>query len=174
MKASHWVLPVFDDANLVSAAGLVPVLALAEGGGLSRVVGEPSTLPVASVVAKVGTVVAGMLAGADSIDDLDVLRAGGTARVVGGVRAPSTIGTLLRSLTHGHVLQLHSAGRGLLDGLAGRVPGLVATSDLVFVVVDDTIREVHGYAREGAGFGCTKVRGLNALIATISTPTSAR
>ena len=164
---------MFDDANLVSAAGLVPVLALAEAGGLSRVVGDASTLPVASVVAKVRTVVAGMLAGADSIDDLDVLRAGGTARVVGGVRAPSTIGTFLRSFTHGHVLQLHSASRGLLGGLAQRVPGLLAGGDLVFVDVDDTIREVHGYAKEGAGFGYTKVRGLNALIATISTPISA-
>lgn len=173
MKASHGVVPVFDDVNLVSAAGLVPVLALAEAGGLSRVVGEASTLPVASVVAKARTVVAGMLAGADSIDDLDVLRAGGTSRVVGGVRAPSTIGTFLRSFTHGHVLQLHSASRGLLGGLARRVPGLIADSDLVFVDVDDTIREVHGYAKEGAGFGYTKVRGLNALIATISTPISA-
>lgn len=173
MKASHGVVPVFDDSNLVSAAGLVPVLGLAEAGGLSRVVGEASTLPVAGVVAKVRTVVAGMFAGADSIDDLDVLRAGGTARLLGGVRAPSTIGTFLRSFTHGHVLQLHAAGRGLLAGLARRVPGLVADSGLVFVDVDDTIGEVHGYAKEGAGFGYTRVRGLNALITTISTPISA-
>ena len=68
MKACHGLVPVFDDANLVSAAGLVPVLELAEAAGLSRVLADASTLPVASIAAKVRTVVAGMLAGADSID----------------------------------------------------------------------------------------------------------
>lgn len=80
MKASHGLVPVFDDGNLVSAAGLVPVLELAESAGLSRLMADASTLPVANMTAKVRTVVAGMLAGADSIDDLDLLRAGGTER----------------------------------------------------------------------------------------------
>lgn len=173
MKACHGIVPVFDEANLVSVAGLVPVLELADAAGFSSAVAGSVTLPVASVVAKVRTVVAGMLAGADSIDDLDVLRAGGTARVLGSVRAPSTIGTFLRSFTHGHVLQLHAASRRLLTGLAGRVPGLIGGDGLVFVDVDDTIREVHGYQKDGAGFGYTGVRGLNALITTISTPSSA-
>lgn len=173
MKACHGLVPVFDDPNLVSAAGLVPVLELAEQAGLSRLISQSSSLPVANVVAKVRTVVAGMLAGADSIEDLDVLRAGATARVLGGVRAPSTIGTFLRSFSHGHVLQLHAASRQLLAGLAAKVPGVVGGDELVFVDVDDTIRQVHGYAKQGAGFGYSGVRGLNALIATISTPTSA-
>lgn len=173
MKASHGIVPVFDEPNLVSAAGLVPVLALAEAAGLSGAVESSLTVPVASLPAKVRTVVAGMLAGADSIDDLDVLRAGGTARVVKGVRAPSTIGTFLRSFTHGHVLQLHKAARQVLAGLVGRVPKLVGADPLVFVDVDDTIGEVHGYAKQGAGFGYTRVRGLNALLVTISTPSSA-
>nr|WP_148283945.1 IS1380 family transposase [Luteimicrobium xylanilyticum] len=167
------MVPVFDDPNLIGSAGLVPVIELAETAGLSAAIAGASSLPVANVAAKVRTVVAGMLAGADSIDDLDVLRSGGTARVLGGVRAPSTIGTFLRSFTHGHVLQLHAAHRRLLGGLATKVPGLVGTDDLVFVDVDDTIRQVHGHAKDGAGFGYSGVRGLNALITTISTPSSA-
>ncbi len=173
MQASHGVIPVFDEPNLVSVAGLVPVLELAETAGLSEAVESAVTLPAANLAAKVRTVVAGMLAGADSIDDLDVLRSGGTARVVTGVRAPSTIGTFLRSFTHGHVLQLAKTSRLVLAGLARRVPQLVGGDELVFVDVDDTIREVHGYAKQGAGFGYTGVRGLNALLVTISTPSSA-
>jgi len=53
--------------------------------------------------AKVATVIMGMLAGADSIDDLDVLRAGATGRLLGAAKAPSTIGTWLRSFTYGHL-----------------------------------------------------------------------
>ncbi|HWB35435.1 MAG TPA: IS1380 family transposase [Rugosimonospora sp.] len=167
------MVPVFDEANLVSAAGLVPVLQLAESAGLAEAIGQVMTLSAANVVGKVRTVVAGMLAGADSIDDLDVLRAGGTGRVVAGVRAPSTIGTFLRSFTHGHVLQLHAVNRRLLAGLAGTVPDLIGADELVFVDVDDTIGQVHGYQKQGAGFGYSGVRGLNGLLATISTPSSA-
>lgn len=173
MKAWHGLVPVFDEENLVSHAGLVPVLALGEAGGLDDLIAQRVTLPAANVVGKVRTVVAGMLAGADSIDDLDILRAGGMGELLAGVRAPSTIGTFLRSFTHGHVLQLHAVNRGLLGGLHEQVPGLVGAGDLAFVDLDDTIREVHGYAKQGAGFGYSGVRGLNALIATISTPTSA-
>lgn len=173
MKSWHGLAPVFDEPNLVSHAGLVPVLALGEAAGLSGHVADKVSVPAANATAKVRTLVAGMLAGADSIDDLDVLRSGGTAQVVAGVRAPSTIGTFLRSFTHGHVLQLHAVNRALLGGLAGRVPGLLGAGDLAFVDLDDTIGQVHGYAKQGAGFGYSGVRGLNALIATISTPTSA-
>ncbi len=173
MKAWHGLVPVFDEENLVSHAGLVPVLALGEAAGFSELVAQRVTVPSANPVAKVRTVVAGMLAGADSIDDLDVLRSGGTSDLLAGVRAPSTIGTFLRTFTHGHVLQLHAVNRDLLRGLGARVPGLVGAGDLAFVDLDDTIREVHGYAKQGAGFGYSGVRGLNALIATISTPTSA-
>ena len=63
--------------------------------------------------------------------------------------------------------------RLVLAGLARRVPQLVGGDELVFVDVDDTIWEVHGYAKQGAGFGYTGVRGLNALLVTISTPSSA-
>jgi len=172
VKASHGLIPVFDEPNLVSGAGLVPVLALAEKAGLSKMVSGACTLPAANKTIKVRTLLAGMLAGADSIDDLDQLRAGSTARVVGPVRAPSTMGTFLRSFTHGHVLQLGAVNRQLLVSLSGLVPGLVGADDLVFVDTDDTIERVYGYQKQGAGFGYSGVRGLNALIATISTPSS--
>ena len=177
VKACHSILPVFDDPNLVSAAGLVPVLELGRRAGLENLLGEHLSVVSANPVAKSRSVVAGMLAGADSIDDLDLLRAGGMARVVGGVRAPSTLGTFLRAFTHGHVQQVDKINAGVLAGLTGRVPGLLAggrdAGGMVFIDIDDTIRAVHGYAKQAAGFGYTRVRGLNVQLATASTPTSA-
>lgn len=126
--------------------------------------------------AKTAAVVGGMLAGADSIDDLDLLRHGGMGRLFAGVRAPSTLGTFLRSFTHGHVQQLDKINAGLLAGLASRVPGLLSgrgKDGIAFLDVDDTVHEVHGYAKQGAAFGYTGVRGLNLQLATISTPTAA-
>ena len=131
-------------------------------------------MPSPNRVAKSAGVVAGMLAGADTIDDLDPLRHGGMARLFDGVRAPSTLGTFLRAFTHGHVQQLDKVGAGLLAGLAQRVPALLAGADQVaFVDVDDTIREVHGYAKQAAAYGYTGQRGLNVQLATISTPGAA-
>ena len=175
MKPSHTIRPVFDDPNLVSAGGLVPALRLAEAAGLYDLL-RGLSVPSPNAGAKTAGVVGGMLAGADSIDDLDLLRHGGMVRLFAGVRAPSTLGTFLRSFTHGHVQQLDKAGGELLAGLADRVPGLLAGGDvdgIAFVDVDDTVREVHGYAKQGAAFGYSKVRGLNIQLATISTPTAA-
>lgn len=175
MKPSHNLRTVFDDPNLVSSAGLVPALRLAETAGFYDLLGG-LTVPSPNAAAKAACVVGGMLAGADSIDDMDRLRHGGMARVFGGLRAPSTLGTFLRSFTHGHVQQLDAVGAGLLAGLASRVPGLLAgggAEGIGFLDVDDTIREVHGYAKQGAAFGYTKQRGLNIQLATISTPLAA-
>ncbi|WP_224280552.1 IS1380 family transposase [Nocardioides lacusdianchii] len=175
MQPSHRIRPVFDDPNLVSTAGLVPALRLAESAGLYDLL-DGLSVPSPNAAAKTAAVVGGMLAGADSIDDLDLLRHGGMNRLFAGVRAPSTLGTFLRSFTHGHVQQLDKAGGGLLAGLADRVPGLLAGGEvdgIAFVDVDDTVREVHGYAKQGAAFGYSKVRGLNIQLATISTPTAA-
>lgn len=172
------VRPVFDDPNLVSAAGLVPVVRLARSAGFYGLL-EGLTVPSPNAAAKTASVVGGMLAGADSIDDLGLLRHGGMARVFAGVRAPSTLGTFLRTFTHGHVQQLDKVGAGLLAGLADRVPGLVGggslpdTAAMSFIDVDDTIREVHGYRKQAAGFGYTGVRGLNVQLATITGPGSA-
>jgi len=174
VKASHSVSPVFDDPNLVSAGGLVPLLRLAESAGLHDLVEEHLTVVSANPVAKTTSVVAGMLAGADCIDDLELLRHGAMGRVFDGIRAPSTLGTFLRSFTHGHVQQLDAVASRFLTGLASRVPGLLAGGDqLAFIDVDDTIREVHGYAKQGAAFGYSGVRGLNAQLAVLSTPLTA-
>lgn len=175
MKASHTIRPVFDDPNLVSAAGLVPMLRLAESGGFYDLLGG-LTVASPNPVAKAASVVGGMLAGADSIDGMDLLRHGGMGRLFGGLRAPSTLGTFLRSFTHGHVQQLDKIGADLLAGLARQVPALIGgeeVEEIAFVDVDDTIGEVHGYAKQGAAFGYSGVRGLNVQLATVSSPLAA-
>ncbi len=177
MKASHSIRPVFDDPNLVSFAGLVPALGLAEQAGLSELLTDALSVSSPNAVTKARCVIGGMLVGADSIDDLDVLRHGGMRRVFGGLRAPSTLGTYLRTFTHGHVQQLDAAAGRLLAGLTGQVPALIAGADtssgIAFVDLDDTVRQVHGYAKQGAAFGYTGVRGLNVQLATLSTPVAA-
>jgi hypothetical protein len=99
----------FDDPNLVSRAGLVPVMALAQRAGLADLVAEHVRLSRRCGVnaqVKVPGIVAGMIGGADSIDDLDLLRHGAMPAVFGAIRAPSTLGSFLRSFTWGNVLQL--------------------------------------------------------------------
>jgi hypothetical protein len=167
---------VFDDPNLVSCAGLVPIIKLAERAGLHRLVGERLRVDAeggANPVVKVTSLVAGMVAGADSIDDMDLLRHGGMGRVFDQTRAPSTLGTFLRAFTFGHVRQLDAVASRLLAGLAGHTPLLPGADQIAYLDVDDTVRETHGYAKQGAGYGYTGVRGLNALLATVSTPLAA-
>lgn len=177
MKASHSIRPVFDDPNLVSAAGLVPVMRLAESAGLHDLLEDLLSIGSANATAKTTSVIGGMLAGADCIDDLDLLRHGAMGKLFGGVRAPSTLGTFLRTFTHGHVQQLDAVGGRLLAGLAQRTPGLMAGAQdreaMAFIDIDDTVREVHGYAKQGAAYGYTGVRGLNVQVTTISTPLAA-
>ena len=170
---------VFDDPNLVSSAGLVPVLALADAAGLRGLADEHLSVPTdkgANAGLKVASLVAGMVAGADCIDDMALLRHGGMGRVFNGAYAPSTLGSFLRAFTFGHVRQLDAVASRFLTGLAGRAPLLRAgdqPAGPMLVDVDDTIIEVHGYAKQGAGFGYSGVRGLNALLATVSTTSSA-
>jgi len=177
VKASHTIRPVFDDPNLVGSAGLVPALRLAGAAGLHELLEEHLSVASPNPVAKAASVVGGMLAGADSIDDLDLLRHGAMGRLFTGIRAPSTLGTYLRSFTHGHVQQLDAVSGRLLAGLAARVPELLAggtdAESIAFLDVDDTVREVHGYAKQGAAYGYSGVRGLNVQLAVISTPLAA-
>ncbi len=176
MRVSHGFTSVFDDPNLVSCAGVAPVLALAERAGLHRLVAEHVRIAKPGGVnaqLKVPSLVAGMVAGADSIDDMGLLRHGGMGRLFDGVRAPSTLGTFLRSFTFGHVRQLDAVAARLVTSLAGCAPLLPGAAELAYVDVDDTVRRTYGYAKQGAGRGYTGVKGLNALIATISTPSSA-
>ena len=174
MQALHKVDAVFDDPNLIGSAGLVPVMRLADRAGLHELLQERLSVPSANAGVKAACVVAGMLAGADSIDDLDVLRHGGMSKVVTGVRAPSTVGTFLRTFTFGHVRQLDAVAARVVAGLAAVVPRLLAgTESMAFVDVDDTIREVHGYQKQGAAYGYSGVKGLNAQLAVLSSPTCA-
>ena len=172
MRVSHGVTAVFDDPNLVSCAGLVPVLELADRAGLPRLVAEHLRLARAGGAnpqVKVPALVAGMVAGADSIEDMGLLRHGALGRLTAGVRAPSTLGTFLRSFTFGHVRQLDAVAARLLAGLADCTPVLAGADELAYIDVDDTVRQTYGYAKQGTGRGYTGVKGLNALIATVST-----
>jgi len=173
----------FDDPNLVSRAGLVPVMALAQRAGLAALADEHVRITRPCGVnpqVKVPCLVAGMIGGADSIDDLGLLRHGAMSVLFGGVRAPSTLGSFLRSFTWGNVLQLGQVNRLLLADLARRAPLLPGKDVLAFVDIDSQQKRVYGHHKQGAGFGHTKIqgkslliRGLNALAATISTPLGA-
>ena len=186
MKLSHTMTrtsAVFDDPNLVSCAGLVPVMALAEAAGLRKLTDERLTVSTdkgATAGLKVASIVGGMVAGADSIDELALLRHGGMRKVFTAAYAPSTLGSFLRAVTFGHVRQLDAVAARFLLALAGLTPvvggpGTSTTSatDLTggyaLVDVDDTIVEVHGHQKQGAGFGYSRVRGLNAFLATLTT-----
>jgi hypothetical protein len=166
----------FDDPNLVSCAGLVPVMALAHRCGLATLLGERLTIAAqggANAAMKILAVVAGMVCGADSIDDMNLLRHGGMGRLFDGSRAPSTLGVFLRVFTFGHVRQLDAVAAGLLTRLATATPILPDAREVVFVDIDDTVRQTYGYAKQSAGRGYTGVKGLNALLAIVSTPLSA-
>ncbi len=173
----------FDDPNLVSRAGLVPVMALAQRAGLAELVeANVRIAPPCGVNAqvKVPGIVAGMTGGADSIDDLDLVRHGAMPALFGGIRAPSTLGSFLRSFTWGNVLQLRKVSRLMLAELARCAPLLPGKQTLAFVDIDSQQKRVYGHQKQGAAFGHTKiqgksllVRGLNALAATISTPLGA-
>ena len=176
---------MFDDPNLVSSAGLVPVLALAERAGLSEFAAEHLSVPTdkgSNAGLKVASLVAGMVAGADSIDDMELLRHGGMGRLFVRAYAPSTLGSFLRAFTFGHVRQLDAVASRFLLRLAELTGDAAsdttsAESDTqrayALLDADDTVVEVHGHAKQGAGFGYSGVRGLNALLATISTTNSA-
>jgi len=169
---------VFDDPNLVSSAGLVPVVALARSAGLQELAARHLTVPTdkgANAGLKVASLVAGMVAGADSIDDMAVLRHGGMGRVFTNAYAPSTLGSFLRAFSFGHVRQLDAVASRFLGRLADRSPLLTTANagERVMIDIDDTIIEVHGYSKQGSGYGYSGVRGLNALLATVSTKESA-
>ena len=176
---------VFDEQNLVSSAGLVPVLELAEQTGLSRLIGEHVDLPSTRVksgavnpAGKLTSIIAAMMCGADSIDDGNVLRAGGTPRVFDEVYAPSTLGIFLREFTFGHANQLAAVARAHLVALAARTPLLPGIEQRAFVDIDSLLRPVYGHHKQGASFGHAKIAsrallrlGLSPQITTISTAT---
>lgn len=93
-------------------------------------------------------------------------------RLFTGVRAPLTLGTFLRGFRFGHVRQLDAVAARFVAGLAHRSP-LVTAGPVTYVDIDDTMRATFGSAKQGAGYGYTGVKGLNALIGTMSTGSSA-
>src|SRR5271155_1663261 len=178
---------VFDDDNLVSCAGLVPVMTLAERTGLSELLAQNVHIAAPRIRAgsanpapKLATLVAGMCAGADSIDDVDIVRSGGMKTLFDGVYAPSTVGTLLREFTFGHARQLESVLAGHLARLCEQVDLLPGADVRAFLDIDSLLRPVYGHAKQGASYGHSKIagkqvlrKGLSPLATTISTDLAA-
>src|ERR1700709_2784791 len=139
MQLSH-TLPVasavFDDPNLVSCAGLVPITALAQKCGLAALAGEHLSVPTdkgANAGAKVSALVAGMVAGADSIEDMALLRHAAMGTLFDRPYAPSTLGSVLAAFTFGHVRQLAAGATRLVTGLHDRTPLLAGIDGPVLV-----------------------------------------
>ncbi|AXG76941.1 IS1380 family transposase [Streptomyces paludis] len=179
MQSSHaavHVSAVFDEPNLIADAGLLPLVALAERVGLPALATQVrieaadnsgGTHPGAKVMSLLGA----MCAGADSIDDAGRLRHGAMDRAFAGIRAPSTLGTFLRSFTHGHNRQPHRVHRDFLTRLAAHTPLLPGASELMFIDIDPTHRRVYDRAKQGAEHGRLKgQRTLHPIVATLSTP----
>ncbi len=159
----------FDDPHQVANAGLLLPATLAQHLGLRQLVEYHLDLGEAPGRANVGhkamTLVHAMLAGGDSIEDAEVLRAGASQVVLGhAVLAPSTLGTFLRSFSFGHVRQLDAISREALVRAwrAGMGPG----EQPLTIDLDSTICETYGLLKQGVGFGYTKVRGYHPLLAT--------
>lgn len=175
--AATAVSAVFDEPNLIADAGLLPLVRLAERAGLPELAASAIRIEGAGnsggahPAAKVMSLLGAMCAGADSIDDADRLRHGAMDRAFAEVRAPSTLGTFLRSFTHGHNRQLARVHRVFLAALARQTPLLPGAEALMFIDIDPTHRRVYGHAKQGAQVGRLKgQRTLHPLLATFSTP----
>ena len=164
--------------TLCRVAGLVPAVALAARAGLEQLVDRHLTVPsgAGAAAGREGgsALVAGMVAGADSIDDMDLLRHGGMGRLVRRGAGALDAGHVPARV---HVRSRPPARRGRRPV---RWPAWPATlrccprvEPVTYLDIDDTVRATYGYAKQGAGFGYSGVKGLNALLATISTPSSA-
>src|SRR5690349_2798350 len=127
-------------------------MALAQRAGLAALTEEHVRIARPCGVnaqVKIGSIVAGMAAGADSIDDLDLLRHGAMPALFTGIRAPSTLGTFLRGLSHGDVRSVHAIHTRFLQSLATRTPLLPGADQLVFLDIDAKKKQVYGHQREG-------------------------
>jgi hypothetical protein len=159
----------FDDPNLVANAGLILVATLTARLGLEALINQTVRLSgrVGGALPgrKVLTLILTMVAGGSHIDHADMLRAGATRSVLGfTVMAPSTLGTFLRSFTFGHIRQLDRVVAETIRRAwnAGAGPG----ADRLVIDIDSTITEVHGHAKQGAGYGYTRRLGYHPLLAT--------
>jgi hypothetical protein len=155
----------FEHDGLIANAGLIVIATLMSRLGLETLANRWVRTGSFAPGRKLCTLIAAMLAGATHIDHTDILRAGATQQVLPfRVMAPSTIGTFLRSFTFGFVRQLDAVAARLLANAwaAGAGPG---DADMV-IDLDSTICEVHGHAKQGAGYGYTKCLGYHPLVAT--------
>jgi Transposase DDE domain group 1 len=174
VKASHTLnrlCPAFDDPNLVANAGLILPATLAHRLGLPELLRTIDLGPVPgrpNPDTKAMTVISALLAGAEYIDDVDVLRSGASHAVVGHrVAAPSTVGTFLRGFRWGHVRQLDAVSRELLRRAWTRGAG--AGDACLTLDVDSTICETYGLHKQGGSrFTYTHVRGYHPLLATVA------
>jgi len=173
MPSSHVVLDqvdiAFDDPRAVAHAGLLLPATLAERLGIEQATDQLVDLGDRPGAAQPGrkllTLVHALVAGGECIDDVELLRCGSTASVLGHrVMAASTVGTWLRAFTFGHVRQLDKVTGELLSRAwaAGAGPG----DGPLTVDVDSTICEVHGYHKQGACYGYTHRLGYHPLLAT--------
>lgn len=161
---------VFDEERLISDAGLLLCATLAQRLGLAELVNESVSLGdgvpgAARPGRKVMTLIHGMLAGADRIDQVNVLRAGSTQMILGHrVMAPSTLGTFLRAFSFGHVRQLDH----VLDVAVKRAwqAGAGPGDGPLVIDIDSFAGEVHGDQKQGAAYGYTHVLGYHPIIAT--------
>ncbi|MGH2832410.1 MAG: IS1380 family transposase, partial [Solirubrobacteraceae bacterium] len=163
------VVVVFDDERAIANAGVMLPAVLAGRLGIEALVDQTVDLGDGAGAAnpgrKVMSLLSAMALGADSIEDCDVLRSGETQAVLGHrVVAPSTLGTFLRAFTFGHVRQLDC----VLDQTLARAwaAGAGPGDARLVIDVDSFVGEVHGYAKQGTGFGYTNQRGYHPLLAT--------
>ncbi|WP_181275179.1 IS1380 family transposase [Brevibacterium oceani] len=175
----------FDDRNLTATTGLVPKMGLAKNADLPDLTEDRLTVTTtgadkgANPAPKLATLVAGMAAGADLIDDMNILRHAGMKHLFDRVYAPSTLGSFLPSFAFGHIRQLDAISSRFLTNLIAHTPLLPTNQDstqasMIVVDVDDTVIHVQSASKQGAGFGYQGSRGLNALLATASTSDSSQ
>lgn len=158
-------------------------MVLAERAGLSELISAKVAINESRVrsaavnpAGKLTSIIAGMVAGAECIDDLEVIRSGGMPRLFAQVYAPATLGQFLREFTQGHGLQLASVARAHLVNLVEHAALLPGIEGQAYVDIDSLLRPVFGQAKQGASDGHTKIagrqvlrKGLSPLATTIST-----
>lgn len=175
MRSSHTLdatAATFDDGHLIAGAGLIQPATLAQHLGLGELFDTHVDLGAEAGHANVGdkamTIIHSALAGGDSIDDCDALRAGATHAVLGhAVLAPSTLGTFLRRFTWGHARQLDKVSGLLLKRVwaAGAGPA----DSPVTIDIDSSVHETFGLKKQGgAKFTYKKVRGYHPLYAVVA------
>ena len=157
MQASHEVSGVFDDPNLIGSAGLVPVMRLPEKAGLQDLLMEHLNVPSANAAVKATGVVGGCWPAGTRRPRRPATRRDGQGLY--RRRGPLTLGHVPALVTFAHVRQFDAVAFRVLTGPAAAVPRMLSGTDaMAFVDIDDTIREVHGYAKQGAA-GRSRRRG---------------